>query len=274
MANFLYPQEKIDVYAIEKYTFIVMIGKYYSVNPSTLKKIGFPDKYASVYLALLRLGPSSVRKLGEYCELNRGTTYDALKWLQEKGVVTFYQKESKQQFVAEHPHVLKQLWREQEEDLHQTGRELNSMISELEAIHNKGGERPVARYYSRKEIPLILEDVLSTCEKSGESKYRIYSVEGLREYLYEGFPTFSDVRIGKGVAVKAIAIGKGGELRGLDERKWIEAPQNTPTYILIYPGKTAYISLDAKKEPMGVVIENDGVFETQKVVFDELWEKL
>ncbi len=244
------------------------------MNPPILKKLGFPDKYSSVYLALLRLGPSSVRKLGEHCNLNRGTTYDALKWLQEKGVVGYFHKDSKQQFVAEHPQVLKQILREQEDELRQTGRELDGVISELEALHHKGGERPVARYYERKEISLILEDLLCACETSGEAMYRIYSVEGLREYLYEGFPSFSDARIGKGIAVKAIAIGKGGELRGLDERKWINAPQKTPTYILIYPGKTAYISLDAKKEPMGVVIENDGVFETQKTVFEELWERL
>ena len=102
----------------------------------------------------------------------------------------------------------------------------------------------------------------------------------MREELYNDFPTFSDVRIAKGIKVKAIAIGKGGKLRGLDERKWLDnTPQPpcegglsmSPTYIIIYPGKTAYISLDAKKELVGVVIENEGIYQTQKVIFDNLW---
>ena len=55
-----------------------------------LKKLGFSDKEANVYIALLRLGPSSVRVLADECNLNRGTTYDALKWLQQQGLVNFF----------------------------------------------------------------------------------------------------------------------------------------------------------------------------------------
>lgn len=241
---------------------------------SILKKLGFSDKSAKIYLALLSLGPSSVRKLAEYCELNRGTTYDALKWLQESDVVTFYEKEKKQFFVAEHPDKLKRIVREREEELSRADNALEKLIPELSALHNAGGQRPVARYFSRKEIPEILEDILNTCEESDERMYRVYSSDGLREFLYEGFQTFSDVRVSKNIGVKVIAIGEGGTLRGLDERKWLKSTSDTQTYIIIYPGKTAYISLDAKKEPIGVVIENDGVCETQKHIFDTLWSAI
>ena len=96
----------------------------------------------------------------------------------------------------------------------------------------------------------------------------------MRQYLYEDFPTFSDVRVAKGISVKVIALGEGGELRGLDERKWLQDTSKTPTYIIIYPGKTAYVSLDAKGEPVGAVIENDGVYETQRLIFDQVWQSL
>ena len=241
---------------------------------SLLKKLGFSDKSAKIYLALLSLGPSSVRKLAENCDLNRGTTYDALKWLQEQKVVSFYEKEKKQFFVAEHPDKLKNIIRSREEDLQRADKGLEKMIPELLALHNKGGERPVARYFDHKEISLILEDILNTCEENEEEMYRVYSTDGLREHLYEGFETFSDVRVSKNIGVKVIAIGEGGKLRGLDERKWMSGKTDTSTYIMIYPGKTAYISLNAKNEPVGVVIENDGVYETQKQIFDQLWNSL
>lgn len=236
-----------------------------------LKKLGFSDKEAKVYLALLYLGPSSVRKLAEYSGLNRGTSYDALKWLQDQGVVSFYNKESKQYFVAENPDKLQEILRNQEIELKDVKRQLDGVVPELQALYNNGGNRPVARYFEGEELKKILEDVLSVCEQESEKMYRIYSVEGLRKYLYKDFPTFSDARIGKGIAVKAIAVGEGGELRGLDERKWLKTIVKTPTYIFIYPGKTAYISLNAHKEAIGVVIENEGVFETQKQIFDSLW---
>ena len=62
------------------------------MNINYLKKLGFSDKTAKVYLGLLLLGPSSVRALASHVEYNRGTTYDALKWLQEEGVVSFFKK--------------------------------------------------------------------------------------------------------------------------------------------------------------------------------------
>lgn len=239
-----------------------------------LKKLGFSDKSAKIYLALLRLGPSSVRKLAEFCDLNRGSTYDCLKWLQDQKVVNYYKKDSKQHFIAEHPDKLRGMVSRQQEDLQRIDKKLDTMLPELAALHDKGGDNPTARYYEKKDLKLILEDIIATCAQSEDPTYRVYSAEGIREYLYNDFPTFSDVRISKGIGVKVIAIGKGGELRGLDERKWMSAETEEPTYIFIYPGKTAYISLNAKDEPVGVVIENDGVYETQKYIFDSLWETL
>ena len=157
----------------------------------------------------------------------------------------------------------------------EASKRLGDVIPELKSLYDKGGERPVARYYDHDQIHFILEDVLKVCEERAELQYRIYSTAPIRENVYAGFETFSDVRVKKGIAVKAIAIGAGGELRGLDERKWLKTDTSgPPTYIIIYPGKTAYISLSAKQELIGVVIENEGVYETQKKIFEELWQKL
>jgi len=239
-----------------------------------LKKLGFTDKCAKIYLALLRLGPSSVRRLAQNCDLNRGTTYDALKWLQDEGIVTFYQKDTKQYFVAEKPEKLLEMIKRRDEELHDLNNDIEKIIPELQALHNKGGERPVARYFEKSELHHILEDVLETCEQSDEKRYCMYSSAQVRGYLYQDFSTFSDVRISKGIKVNVIAIGDGGELRGLDERKHLHTFQDTSTCIIVYPGKTAYISLDAKGEPVGVVIENEGIYETQKLIFDNLWNSL
>ncbi len=252
---------------------------------SILKKIGFSDKSAKVYLALLSLGPSSVRSLAEETGLNRGTSYDVLKWLQDKGLVTFYKKDTKQHFVAEPPEKLNALLREQQEELGRTESGLTKFVTELGALRHSGEARPVARYVGASELHKILEDILTVTEASEEKLYRAYSTEGIREHLYKDFQTFSDVRIARGIRVRAIALGEGGELRGLDERKWLSTAQDSgmsaiglhnpsPTYIIMYPGKTAYISLDHESAPMGVVIENEGISSMQQYIFDSLWNTL
>jgi sugar-specific transcriptional regulator TrmB len=244
------------------------------MHTNFLQKLGFSDKMSTVYVGLLRLGPSSVREVAENTGINRGTVHEILKELRDKNLVGFYEKDSKQYFVAEDPARLNVLLAKQMEDLQEVKKDIDQLVPELKSLHDKGGERPVARYFEKEKIHEILEDVLEVCERTGDMEYRIYSTAGIREYIYDGFETFSDARLAKGIAVKVIAIGKGGELRGLDERKWLEASSDTQTYIIIYPGKTAYISLDAKNEPVGVVIENSGVYETQKNIFDSLWIKI
>ena len=71
-----------------------------------------------------------------------------------------------------------------------------------------------------------------------------------------------------------ISIGRGGELVGLDERKWLSEEESSPTYILIYSGKVAMISLDATGSPVGVIVGNEGLYQTQKMVFEKLWRVL
>ena len=244
------------------------------MNIEILKKAGLSEKEASIYFEILRMGPSSVRKLAEKTDLNRGTVYEVLKSLKERGLVNFYEKDTKQFFVAEDPSRLLALATGQISELREAEKKIQAMIPELKSLYDKGGERPVARYYEKDEMAKILEDVLAVCEASKEKMYRIYSAAELRSRIYESFPSFSSERVAKGISVRAIAIGEGGDLRGLDERKWLDTTVDTPTYIFIYPGKTAYISLNAQDEPVGVVIENEGVYQTQKGIFDSLWQRI
>lgn len=244
------------------------------MNTELFKKLGFSDKSVVVYMTLLQQGPSSVREVAEASSMNRGSVYDMLKWLQTEGLVTYYKTDTKQQFVAEHPQKLVDLLEVRQSDLGRTEKELRHLIPELVALRDNGSDRPVARYYDQSQLSAILEDVLETCAESEDPLYRIYSAAGIREYLYDDFPTFSDVRIAKGISVRVIALGAGGETRGLDARKWLGESPEDPTYIILYPGKTAYISLDPHRSPVGVVIENPGVARTQSIIFDTLWNTL
>ncbi len=61
-----------------------------------LKKLGFDEKDIRLYLILLSLGPSPVRKVAQATGINRGTAYDILKQLVKQGLVVYYHKEKNQ----------------------------------------------------------------------------------------------------------------------------------------------------------------------------------
>ena len=144
-------------------------------------------------------------------------------------------------------------------------------------FENRGGRPKTSLYEGLKGIRSILEDLLDRVEKEKGKTYYVYSAANLRKNVYLAMPDFSNSRIKRGIKVKTIALGSGGQLVGLDERKWLttgESENFRATYELIYGGKVTHLSLDAQSNPIGIVIENAGIFETQKAIFESLWDNL
>jgi len=240
-----------------------------------LLQFGLNEKEISVYLSLISLGPAPVREIAKTAKVNRGTTYDILKGLIDLGLVSYYKQETKQHFVAEPPQKIVDAIENKKRSLGTLKEQVAKHLPELESMYEKTGARPVVKYYEAESgVKTILQDVIATTENSENKTYYIYSSADIKSYLYKAYPKFSEDRIAAKVKVKAIAIGQGGELVGLDERKWLTKKEGSPSYIFIYPGKVAMISLDALDRPVGVIIENDGLYETQKMIFESLWQTL
>lgn len=244
-----------------------------------LLQFGLNDKEISVYLGLISLGPSPVRLIAKQAGVNRGTTYDILKGLIELGLVSYYKhygKEDKRQyFVAEPPQKILDAIENKKRGLDTLKVHLNKSLPELESMYEKSGAKPVVKYYEGNSgVKTILQDVLATAAKLPKKAYYVYSSSDIRDYLYKAFPHYTAQRIKEQIAVKAIAIGKGGELSGLDERKWLSTEEGSPTYELIYGGKVAMITVDAAKQPVGVIVEDEGLYRTQELVFQKLWATL
>jgi len=239
------------------------------------KKIGLSDKEISVYLKLLEFGATSVRGLAEQVSFNRGTTYDILKKLQGRNLVSYYQQDTKQKFVAEDSDQLLKLAQAQEDELKNTKKKLTAIIPELKSLQDKKGSQPTTKLYEgKKGIRFILDDVLTAVAKSEEREYYIYSATESSDDIKNAYPDFTKERIKKKIKVKAISLAEGGKTSGLDERRWLGTNNESATFILIYAGKCAFISRDVRGMPAGVIIENQMIYETQKVIFLQLWELL
>lgn len=257
---------------------------------SILKNFGLNDKETSVYLALIELGPSPVRLLSAKSGVNRGTTYDILKSLISLGLVSYYNKQSHQYFSAEPPNKLLSALDDKQQDIIKLKEQIQEELPLLQTLFEKQGGKPAVKLYeAAKGIKSILEDVLESVGREAEKIYYVYSSASLRKDVYKAFPAFSDSRKAKKIAVKTISLGEGGQLVGLDERKWLfsenqmnqelenlarQGKSSRATYEVIYAGKVAHISLDDAENPVGVVIQNREIYETQKVIFESLWKKI
>jgi HTH-type transcriptional regulator, sugar sensing transcriptional regulator len=244
------------------------------MDNSVFKKLGLNEKEIIVYLKLLQSGPVSVRNLADLTSLNRGNVYDVLKRLQELGLVSFFHRDTKQNFVAEDPEKIVELLHMREQELKQLEIKVSEIIPELKSLQEKVGEKPVTKFYEGKSgVRFILDDILMQTKKTEAKEYYVYSAEGVREDVYSAYPDFSKKRIKSKIKAKTISLSPGGGTYGFDERKWLGAKETSEnmTYILIYDGHCAFISRDLSGNPVGVIIENRMIYETQKTIFLQLW---
>ncbi len=243
---------------------------------TAFKKLGLSDKEAAVYLALLEHGASSVRDLASVSNLNRGTAYDILKKLQELGLVSYFHQDTKQQFVAEDPDKILKLLSVREDELKKAEEKIKALIPELKSLQEKGGGKPVTKFYEGKSgIKFILDDILSSIKEPMAGEYYVYSAAGVREDVYGAYPDFNKKRIRNNIKAKTISLSEGGGTYGLDERKWLKVGsrgESNMTYILIYADKCAFISRDSRDHPVGVIIENKMIYETQRTLFLQMWK--
>lgn len=240
-----------------------------------LQKLGFSKKEADIYLTVLAGGPDSVRAIGAKAGVNRGTAYDILRSLVAHGAVSYYNKEKKQYFVAEPPEKLLNVLRTRIKDLEASRSSLEQALPELRSMFDSGGTKPTTKLYEGASgVRAVLEDVLDTCDSGEDKSYIAYSADAPRTALYESYPGFTKERIRRGVFVKVIALGGGGHEAELSERRWLTKKEGAPTYTLIFGGKVALISLSAEGAPQAVLIEDAALAETQKIIFEHVWNSL
>jgi sugar-specific transcriptional regulator TrmB len=242
------------------------------MDTTIFKKLGLSEKELTVYLKLLEAGPSSVRNLAEISGMNRGTVHETLKSLQLKSLISYYNDATKQKFVAEDPEQLKRLVDSEEIRVLWLKENIGSLIPELKSLRGQDNQPVTKLYEGDAGLRSILNDLLDTLKDGMIKEYYVYSAKDASSDINRAFPNFNEERKKHSIFVKAISLAQGGGVNGLDERRWLGTDDRSATFIIIYADKCAFISRDRKGSPVGVLIENQMISNTQKTIFHSLWK--
>lgn len=239
----------------------------------SLTQLGLDQREITIYQALLKLGPASIRDVAAESAINRGSTYETLKRLAAKGVVSYFPKGRRRVFQAEDPERLLVLGESRQQALSQAMEQLRTeVIPALKQTQTEFSPGNVRFYEGDDGVELALRDILDTAAASTQRSYAVISTKTLREHLYRPFPNFTRQRVGRGIKVRVIAVGEGGDEAELAERKWLAAPEAADaSYIAIYPPKVAMITLASQNYPVVVIIDSPAIASTQQLLFDTLW---
>ena len=267
-----------------------------------IKKLGLSDKEAKVYLAALELGQATAAEIAAFSGIVRVTAYVILEELRKKGLVSAFLKSKKTYFAAEPPERLSHLFEIEERRLKESFSGLKKILPDLNKLYESRGERPKVRLFEGREgIDSLREDILKTKTKflyqilpldvisknllerkfqdstsakasaDREKIKKLYNIPSKSIYYNKKGKIFPE-KLGKPRPSAPPLSSKAGsaERRGKAEYKFLA--DKFETEIIIYGEKIAFIN--AKKKPVGIIIDDSVISSTVKAFFEALWKFL
>ncbi len=241
-----------------------MPGQYLSA----LKDFGLSENEIAVYIALLKLGEATAQHIAKTADLPRTTTYHLLDGLVVKGVVGFIEKGVIRQYRAARPARIADILRERK-------KRIEEVLPELDAIAGTVKEGPkVVVYEGLRGVKAILQETLH--HKKEILHYG--DIISLQAVLQHAFPQYIARRVERKIPIRVLCKKEDPHEELLKTakrnlRSFVFIPKNRvfKTSVFLYAGKVAILSL--QNEPYyGMIIDNPEYYETEKNLFELLWD--
>ncbi len=230
-----------------------------------LKELSFTGNEIKVYLTLFRIGRSKAGRIAKECALERTSTYNALKRLQEKGVIASLIEGKTRVFSPGTPEKILEMLKEREEIA-------NTLIPQLKTLQKYEREREnILKFRGYAGVKTVLNDILKSCEDNGE-----YLMMGSEGQLSERMPEFSKIFVARKDKKKLKArILIRSTRKTKPKSKYTYAryvPQEviSPANVDIYKNKVAMILWS--EVPEAIIIDNEDVARTFKSYFEFMWK--
>ena len=239
---------------------------------TSLMDLGLKEKEASVYLASLVLGSTTILKLAKHSGVNRTTIYEIIDALEKKGLMKKEIKGLKTLFAPEHPERL-------ENTLEMKRSLLSRVLPELEGkYHLKSTESAIKYYEGLSGVKNVYDDLL----KDLKPHDFYYAVSNTAEWQALDNDYFMknhvEKRVNLGVTINLLFVdSETAQARKRTERNYNEnvrlLPKDANIHVdmVITPYKLVMFQLH---HPLvALVVENKTMINTQKEIFELLWNK-
>ena len=149
---------------------------------STLRRLGLKEAEALVYLTILEEGEATILTTSQRTGIKRGTVYEIVDRLTDRGFIKTTLRGKKRYFLAEDPRTLTSKFREYTDTL-------VAQLPEFLAIQNSNPNKPKITYFEGEdEVFQIYEDTLRTAQPilsytSVIDIYRLLNPEKIEEYI-------------------------------------------------------------------------------------------
>ena len=240
-----------------------------------MEKLGLTKGEISVYLALNKLGETTVGHIGKESKVSKSKIYDILEKLIEKGLVGCIIKEGTKYFVANDPKMIVEYAAKKEEEATQVKHELEKILPLLSMQRQSVEKQRTAELYAGFHgLKTIREELLSRMKK-GDKLLVLGAPKIANEKFESWLLDFHTNRIKKGIGMKIIynsdakPYGKIRKKWKLTEVRYLPNNMVSPSWIDIFTGAVLFAVLIPK--PIAFIVRDKELSRSFANYFDIVW---
>ena len=244
-----------------------------------LQKIGLSDKEIKIYLCLLEYGTRPASFLAQKTSINRATAYNILEQLLQKRIVTQTIRADIRQFTGCNPDKLLDYLDQEKEKLEDLKSDISGILPELEEVQkNLVGWKPKFQYFEGTVGARDLLEKTLAC-KTGQ----LYAVLSMKD-TYEAFgEDYYNKVIQKRIQKQILLHVIRSDEKEVYQNHWKNSKEElrnlralpkeiSPPDMSFYLWDERYCAFVAsKKENYGLLIESPEFYQTQKTLWNNLW---
>jgi HTH-type transcriptional regulator, sugar sensing transcriptional regulator len=234
--------------------------------------IGFEEKEAKIYLALLQLGPSDALKISLASGIKKPTTYAVLDQLRQKDAVLFLPNAKKKLFSAKKP----------EEVIHQAQQRFNKAYSDLPLLNvlakNPTRKTLITYYEGKSGYSQAMQYKESEVAKEGELLSYYATADNIDPDILKAVDEYIARLKRQNVHLRAFAPDHQ-TIREY-QQKFPDALKDTKIVPYnIYNGKTSidisktFVRFTMFEEKMFIIIDNTEIANMMRLIFEMNWTK-
>ncbi|MAG61181.1 hypothetical protein CL619_05310 [archaeon] len=230
-----------------------------------LEKLNYSVNESKVYLTLIKIGASLAGKISKEAQLDRSSTYNALKCLIQRGVVSTIYENKRTIYVPENPKKILDYYQEKEEIA-------KRIIPKLkEQFEFKKQKSSVKLFQGYKGLKTVFQDVIDSTNKS-ETYYVMGSEGFFSDKMPYYCPIFRKRKENKKIKTKMLIrqTRKKKSKGKYTEYKTVPSDVESPATINIYDNKVAIFVWE--DTPQVILIENEKIKKTFENYFKFIWK--
>ncbi len=247
------------------------------MHNSLLQSLGLSADEANVYELMLGLGVAPIQKILPKSGLKRGTLYNVLRRLVERGLLIEKEGAKKATFEVASPAALEKFMSTEAARIEETKKRLTDRLPQLQSLYNLAMHKPNVQFFEGMAgVQHVLDDSLTTKTEN----YTYIDNEAMNKYAGKLNESYVKKRAALGIRKKMITVDSPyirARVKSFNPNftaVHVIDGKNYPfaTVMQIYDNKVSYITLN-EKIMIGIIIEDSAIATMHRALFEFTWAK-